>query len=485
MPCVTPCANRQAGFTIVEMMVAMLVLLVGVLGTLKLVDTAQALGQTSRSREAATNLGREIVESARSIDYDLLLTDPASAKLQSVNGLADASAGSAGWQIERRGVSFTVLVTACIYDDPKDGDFGGASTDAGYCSSSAGSGDSNGDDYRKIVVTVAWGTREVKLTANVVNPAGGFGPRITAWPPATSFPAVGLDSIIRVTSGTTLSLTVETTSATSLIWDAGDTKHGGQLASPDGPLSWPVAWQLGTPITAESYTCETSVDWVPDAPAYQMTVQPFDFTGTPGDLRTQIVSIDRSTPYKLCGFEGGRNPQHNGVVDLQWRASFEGDVVAYTVSRKKQGDETEDPIICAAVRVTECTDANPPAGAAEYVVRPEEHHLTGGESGPGTTVAIPAADTANTPPTAPGSVEVVAGAQPTIRWQASTDPDEGGSVLFYRVYRDGMAVADRYGKTANGFIDKSPTATSHTYYVSAVDNTFAESDLVVASSAAS
>ena len=461
-----------------EMMVAMLVLLVGVLGTLKLVDTAQALGQTSRSREAATNLGREIVETARSIDYDLLLTATAAAKLQTVKGLDDDSP-SAGWQIERRGVSFTVVVTACIYDDPKDLSFGGASTSTGYCSNSAGSGDSNGDDYRKIVVTVAWGSREVKLTANVVNPAGGFGPRITAWPPAISFPSVDTDSIIPVTSGDTVSMTVATTFARSLNWDAGDTKHSGQLTSPDGALSWPVVWQLGTPVAPAEYTCATNVDWVADAPAYQMTVQPFDSSGTPGDLRTQIVSVDRSTPYELCGFEGGRNPQHDDVVDLQWRASFEGDVVAYTVSRKKQGDETEDPIICASVRVTECTDPSPPDGAAEYVVRPEEHALTGGESGPGSSLTIPAADTANSPPTAPGSVQVVAGAQPTITWEPSSDTD--GSVIFYRVYRDGQAITHRYGKTANGFIDKSAGGTSHTYYVSAVDDAFAESALVQAS----
>ena len=473
--------HRHSGFTLVEMMVAMLVLLVGVLGTIKLLDTSLAVGQTTRSREAATNLTREIVESARSIDYDLLLTASAPAALQALNGLADADS-AAGWQIKRRGVSYTVTVTACIYDDPKDGSFVGAATGAGYCSNSAGSGDSNGDDYRKITVTAAWGSRQVKLNADVVNPAGGFGPRITAWPPAVTFPSVNADSIIPVTAVTTIEvrMTVQTSPARSLNWDAGDTKHGDQLTSASAASSWPVVWNLGTPVAADTYTCATTVDWVPDAPAYQMTVQPFDFSGTPGDLRTQLVSIDRSTPYRLCDFEGGRNPQHGGVIDLQWRASFEGDVVSYSVWRKQPGSGTKD-LICDAVRSTQCTDPSPPpgGGAIEYEVKPKQDNIGGLKFGPATSLTIPAVVTANVAPTAPGSVQVVNGSQPTISWTSSSDSD--GSVIFYRVYRDGMAIADRYGTTSNGFIDKSAGGTSHTYYVSAVDNSFAESTLVQAS----
>jgi len=175
------CPGHEDGFTIIEVMVAAFVLLVGVLGTLALIDTAMGVGHTSRNREAATNLGREIIEAARAVDYDLMLTSTGPAQLRTLSGLSDDDA-AAGWQIKRRGTTYTVNVEACIYDDPKDGLFGGT-TSAGFCAGGAASTppDRNGDDYRKLTVTAAWGARQVRLIGNIVNPAGGFGPRITTW----------------------------------------------------------------------------------------------------------------------------------------------------------------------------------------------------------------------------------------------------------------------------------------------------------------
>jgi hypothetical protein len=475
---------RAAGFTIVEVMVAMVVMLVGVLGTVALIDSAAKVGSSSRSREAATNLTREIIEAAREVDYDVLLTGTAPAALQAINGLDDTDASTAGWQIRRRNVTFTVTAASCIYDDPRDGLFGG-SLGAGYCSAGSPTtpADSNGDDYRKVTITAQWASRKVTLVADVVNPAGGFGPRIKT---VTSTPAINSSSIIPVSGGTNnVAVTVGTTTAKSLNWDAGDAQNGGQLTDASGATSWSFTWNLGTPATAASYSCGTTVDWVPDSPAYQMTFQPFDSSGTPGDLRTQTVSIDRSTPYPLCDFTGGRNPEHGSVVDLQWGKSFEGDVVSYSVWRQKQGTETSDPLICDAVRASECSDTNPPAagGAIDYYVKPKQDNFALGTIfGPQTNLNIPAAGTPNSPPSAPGSPTATGGSQPTITWTASSDGD--GSVIFYRVYRDGTAIADRYGKTTNGatlsFTDKSAGGTSHTYYVSAVDDAFAESTLVQA-----
>lgn len=478
-----PSDGREGGFTIVEVMVAMLVLLVGVLGTVALIDTAMGVGKTSRSREAATNLTREIVETARKIDYDLLLTSSAPAAMQAGDGLQDADPAKAGWQVERRGETYDVSLEACIYDDAKDGSFSG-NAGAGYCPGVAtGSTDPNGDDYRKLVVTAQWGTRRVRLVANVVNPAGGFGPRITS---VASSPAVNTNSVVPVAGTTTsVALTVGTTTATALGWNAGDGKSGGQLTDAAGATSWSFAWQLGTPVAADSYSCTTAVGWVPDAPAYQMTFQPYDSTGTPGDLRTQTIAIDRSTPYPMCDFAGGRNPQHGGVVDLQWRASFEGDVVSYSVWRRKQGAEPSDKLVCDAVRASECADDDPPTNGdqIEYYVRAEQDNFALGKVfGAATDLAIPAAGD-NSAPSTPSAVTVTTGTRPVISWTGADDAD--GSVIFYRVYRDGQAIANRYGKTSNGatlsFTDRDPGATSHTYYVSAVDDEFAESALVAGS----
>ena len=476
-----PCHDRQGGFTIIEVMVAAFVLLVGVLGTVALIDTAIGVGSTSRSREAATNLTREIVETSRLVDYDVLLTASAPAALQGKTGLADADAAAPGWQIERRGVTYTVTVQACIYDDAKDGNFAG-NTGAEYCSGlGTGNTDANGDDYRKLTVVAAWEDREVRLVANVVNPAGGFGPRITS---VASSPAVNTNGDIPV-SGTTnsVAMTVGTSTATALNWDAGNATDGGQFTNEAGATSWAFNWPLGTPVDAASYTCDTDISWVPDAPAYQMTFQPFDSSGTPGDLRTQTIAVDRSTPYPLCDFAGGRNPQHGGVVDLQWRASFEGDVFSYSVWRKRQGAEAADRLVCDSVRATECTDDQLPNNddAIEYVVKPQQENFAlGAVFGPATSFTVPAVGDGNSAPTAPGGVTVTSGVPQTISWTASSDSD--GTVLFYRVYRDGQALANRYGKTSNAdtlsFTDRDGDGAAHTYYVSAVDDDFAESPVV-------
>jgi type II secretory pathway pseudopilin PulG len=477
-----PCPGREDGFTIIEVMVAAFVMLVGVLGTMTLIDSAISVGSTSRSREAATNLTREVIEAAREVDYDALLTGTAATRLQALDGLADADP-AVGWQVKRRGVTYTMTVQSCIYDDPKDGSFS-QNTGANYCTGlPAGSSDPNGDDYRKMTVTAAWGTRQVRLIANIVNPAGGFGPRITN---VASAPAIGTDGNIKVNAGTTLDVTVTTSIAASLNWDAGDTKHGGQLANASGATSWPFTWDLGAPPAV--YDC-TAPTWTPDAPAYEMTFQPFDSSGTPGDLRTQIVSIDRNIPYPVCDLAGGRNPEHGGVIDLQWRASFEADVVSYSVYRDESA--TADTLVCANVpaNVTECTDENPPGGTGpiSYYVRAKQSNWSFGQDlGNPATRTIPAVGGANSPPTAPGSVTLVAGTEPQVTWTASSD--SGGSVIFYRIYRDGQTIAQRYARTSNAsgssftFTDKDAGAGSHTYYVSAVDDEFAESSLVQAAS---
>ncbi len=378
-------------------------------------------------------------------------------------------------------MTYTVTVQACIYDDAKDGNFAG-NNGADYCSGLAsGSTDANGDDYRKLTVVAAWGDREVRLVANIVNPAGGFGPRITS---VASSPAVNTNGDIPVSGATTsVAMTISTSSATALNWDAGNATDGGQFTNAAGATSWSFNWALGTPVDPASYTCDTNVSWVPDAPAYQMTFQPFDSSGTPGDLRTQTIAVDRSTPYALCDFTGGRNAQHGGVVDLQWRASFEGDVSSYSVWRKRQGAEAADRLVCDSVRATECTDDALPNNdaAIEYIVKPkQENFALGTIYGPATSFTVPAVGGGNSAPTAPGAVTVSTGTPQTITWTASSDSD--GSVIFYRVYRDGQAIADRYGKTSSAdtlsFTDRDGGGTSHSYYVSAVDDDFAESAVV-------
>src|SRR5204863_320906 len=65
-------ADNESGFTIVEVLVAIVLLLVGVLGVVQMIDTANAVTDNTKAREGAVALGRQVLEDPRTITY----TDP-------------------------------------------------------------------------------------------------------------------------------------------------------------------------------------------------------------------------------------------------------------------------------------------------------------------------------------------------------------------------------------------------------------------------
>src|SRR2546421_507818 len=54
--------RREAGFTLVELMIAIMILLVGVLGSVALVDGANRTTAANKGREGATNVARDVIE---------------------------------------------------------------------------------------------------------------------------------------------------------------------------------------------------------------------------------------------------------------------------------------------------------------------------------------------------------------------------------------------------------------------------------------
>lgn len=112
--------------TIIEVMVAMVVLLVGVLGTVSLVETGmQSTGRTA-AREQGTNLARDLVERSRQASYTNVTMGLAPATLRATlpasdNATALSGASNATFQVTRRNVTYTVTVFACSIDDPTDG----------------------------------------------------------------------------------------------------------------------------------------------------------------------------------------------------------------------------------------------------------------------------------------------------------------------------------------------------------------------------
>jgi len=457
----------ERGFTLFELLTAMLLLLVGVLGSVALIDGANATTKTTKSREGGTNLVREVVESARSVDYDKVTGAALPGELMAKPGLADAE-GASGWQVRRRNVLYTVTVDPCLFDDAKDG--GGPHTGGTYCANStpAGTSDANADDYRRVVVATEWGPtsarRRVEQTAILTNPSGGLGPRIICVKTAN---CANPSSIITQFSTTTVNFEVQSASADAVRWSVDDNGQNGDASG--GPTAWTFGWPIGSHGT---YQCGVSPSWSVDGD-YLVNAQAFDARGIPGDLRTEPVSLDRAAPAAPCGLTGGRN---GSVVDLSWLKNPERDIAGYRVFRVAIGSETSDPQVCALTSSLSCYDTNPPsAGDADpvfYYVR--AYDATRNTASATLSVSQASNSAPDPPPTL--NVSVVDG-QAVLSWDAASDSD--GSIIFYRIYRDGTGLADRHDATGDatqlGFTDAKASSLEHQYWVTAVDDQFQES----------
>jgi len=111
--------SSQRGFTLIETMVAALILLIGISGMVLLYTTAAKTTLKNRQREGGLALSRDVLESARAIPYQDLTPAQIIPKLQAQSGLADSS-GASGYTVTRRGTTYNVDATVCSYDDPSD-----------------------------------------------------------------------------------------------------------------------------------------------------------------------------------------------------------------------------------------------------------------------------------------------------------------------------------------------------------------------------
>src|SRR4051812_25445833 len=140
----------QSGFTLVEVLVAAVIIAVGLVGLVALNFTASHATTTTRDREGATNLGREVVEALAAARYQDLTPATVTGTLQATPGLA-ATAGYSGWTLVRRGAPYTLAIGGCSVDDPADGN---GAHDSSFCSGSAiGTADAQPIDYKRFAVT--------------------------------------------------------------------------------------------------------------------------------------------------------------------------------------------------------------------------------------------------------------------------------------------------------------------------------------------
>jgi type II secretory pathway pseudopilin PulG len=107
--------------TLVEVMVAMVVLVVGVLGVATMLDTGNKVTRDNVARDGATGLAREQLERVREMTY-ASLADPSSVATGLIPAIGDSSStGAATFTTVRRNVTYTTTITSCVLDDPSDG----------------------------------------------------------------------------------------------------------------------------------------------------------------------------------------------------------------------------------------------------------------------------------------------------------------------------------------------------------------------------
>ena len=453
--------------------------MLGALGAFALLDGANKTTVSNNARMGGTNLAREILEDARSLDYDLL-TD--AAMVDAIQAKPGMSGTGTPWTVKRRGIEYTVETTVCTFDDPKDGI--SATPPADVCTPQAPvpaaitspPTENQPDDFRRVGVKLTWNTGagpiSMNQTAMVNNPSGGLGPRITKF-----------DDKAQVSTGIVASFPTTTTTAASVRWNSDGTPAGAG-DSTGGPTAWTTDWQLGTaatpidPPTSGAWPAQYTASTVLDG-TYTVTAQAFDDRGIAGDSRVAILPLNRSFPLTVTGFEAGRN-SYQDVIDFQWEPNPERDIEGYEVWNAGPDNTLgngNDTLVCSTGNVadTSCSSTDSPSGTPSYyVVAKDRTDITVPTSAVrrspyANVVTLPSS--AGSAPLAPILLPVAldtSSGNPQLTW---THLNQAG-VRYFRIYRDHCCdIADRYDSTSsNGltWTDPNPGNTQRRYWVTAV-----------------
>lgn len=463
------------GFTLVEVMVSVVVLLVGVLGTISLSQGAARSTNINKAREEGTNVARDVIEAAHTFQYSSISQSSINGQLQGQSGLADDDA-TTGYQIKRRGFTYAVVVSVCTYDDPKDG---AGAHDSNFCADTgtAGTADANPSDYKRVSVVVSWadarGTETVKQATVLRN--NSRGPAVASM---DTTPTAGNPTITSGSSaGFTFTASLPPAKALWYLDGAyqGDIASGAITGSGTGPYTF--TWNLNGACGTNSVIDGT----------YFVAVQAYDASDSSPGQRSLTVNVNRCVATQVQNLLGGRNPLFSNQVELNWDDNPEDDVLGYYVYRGI-GSTTPTKIAsgpCSGLLVvSNCTEPNPSSGTAlTYYVRAVDRDAAG-TLREGTASANLSVPSSNTAPNVPSIAS--AGTAGTLYWAQTTDPNSGDSVDYYRVYRDGTALANRYDVIDNvpypgtSYVlwnDPNPGTGTHTYRVTAVDTHAAESNM--------
>jgi type II secretory pathway pseudopilin PulG len=479
--------RQDDGFTMIEALVATVILIVGLIGLLGLLDASVKASASTRAREGATSLAREIIEDARTIPYAQIIPTSIESQLQAMNGLTNATPGS-GWHIERRGFSYTVAVKECAIDDPKDGlaKTHGSTFCEGQQEWKAGEAvDTAPENLKRITAEVSWSFKGRTSTVKQVSTltAAGQAIGLLASKLELTGPAgfLGTATTPVVTDKETKALTfsVSFPEGTSAIdWSLEGAKQE-ELTPASKATSLTFSWPINEP-PAHPYVSDGT---------YQVAAQAVDATGVIGPPISIPVRLIRGVPLAPGGIVGGFNTVFkNGlpteVAEFQWKANAERNVIGYRV----YGPAKE--LICpfespeALSTTTSCIDfhllATKPSERSYTVVALYRNAGEEVKESPAGSITIKRAE--STAPNAPTNLvpKKNADGSVTLKWKAS-EPKIGVELSFYRIYRGSTNYTSRYDETPAecpkgecSYTDTEAT-TTHEYWVTAVSSHLTES----------
>jgi type II secretory pathway pseudopilin PulG len=475
--------RSEAGFTLIEALMAAVILVVGLIGLLGLLDVSVKASANTRAREGATNLAREIVEDARTIPYAQVIPTSIESQLQAMGGLADSSSTS-GWQIERRGYAYTVKVSECAIDNPKDGI---AKTHGStFCAEQPAWKGSPGEvedtapeDLKRITVEVSWTVRKHTSTVKQVSTLTAAGQ------------AIGLIATkLELTSPTCPSAACVGKPTEPVITEAAAKALTFTVSFPEGTtaIDWSLEGAKQEELTPASKATSLTFSWTINESAqkiyvsdgtYQVSAQTVNSTGVIGPPISIPVRLIRGVPTAPSGIVGGFNTVYVGgteteVAEFQWKANAERNVIGYRVFGPK------NELICpesleALSTTTSCVDlsllATKPSERTYTVVALYRNASEEVQQSSAGTIAIKRAE--STTPNAPTKLVLTKNADGsvTLKWEA---PKGGTAPSFYRIYRSSTSYTSRYGETTLTEFTDSDSTTTHEYWVTAVGSHLTE-----------
>src|SRR3954464_13363822 len=173
-----PVRTDENGFTLVEILVAITILLVGVLGVTTMITVSDKTTVINNSRQGATAVVRRALETSRSLSFRSIKSATLASSIQTASpDLATTQAGT--WKVARDGYVYTLDATVCRVDDDSDGYGAHDSADPLFCSdnTTTGTADTQPGDYKRVAVTATWTVKGQTRTMKQVTlvPPGGVG----------------------------------------------------------------------------------------------------------------------------------------------------------------------------------------------------------------------------------------------------------------------------------------------------------------------